>query len=139
MQAKGNLSQALTVLEQALTLAQPEGYMRVFLDEGAPMAKLLRHAGSHGIAPKYVAKLLSEFEQLSGVTPTAKQPLIEPLSERELEVLQLITDGLSNYQIAEKLVVSVGTVKAHTSSIYRKLDVNSRTQATARAKALGLL
>lgn len=136
---KGDIPQALKSLERALSLAQPEGYVRLFLDEGAPMAELLRHAGSHGIAPKYVAKLLSEFNKDAGATPAAQQPLIEPLTERELEVLCLMADGLTNQLIAKKLVVAMGTVKAHTASLYRKLDVTNRTQAVARARELGLL
>jgi ATP/maltotriose-dependent transcriptional regulator MalT len=135
----GNMPRALTVLARALTLGQSEGYVRVFLDEGAPMAKLLRHAGSHGVSPKYVAGLLSQFDREIGITPGAHQPLIEPLTVRELEVLRLLADGLSNGEIARQLVVALGTVKTHTASLYRKLDVISRTQAVARARELGLL
>jgi LuxR family maltose regulon positive regulatory protein len=129
----------LTTLTRALLLGKPEGYVRVFLDEGAPMAKLLRHAGSRGISPKYVAELLSQFDSEIGAAPAAQQPLIEPLTERELEVLRLLADGLSNQDIANKLVVALGTVKTHTASLYRKLAVTSRTQAVARARDLGLI
>ena len=135
----GDTPRALSVLGRALTLGQPEGYVRVFLDEGARMAKLLRHAGSHGVSPKYVAKLLSLFDREIGITPAMQQPLIEPLTERELDVLRLLADGLSNQAIADRLVVALGTIKAHTASLYRKLDVISRTQAVARARELGLL
>jgi LuxR family maltose regulon positive regulatory protein len=138
-QAKDDFSQALTALEWALTLAQPEGYIRVFLNEGTLMAELLRRAGSQGIKPQFVAELLSEFVQISGSEDSHWQPLIEPLSERELEILQLLADGLSNLDIAERLVITAGTVKAHTASIYRKLNVNSRSQAAAQARKLGLL
>jgi LuxR family maltose regulon positive regulatory protein len=105
------------------------------------MAELLRRAGSQGIAPNYVASLLAAWNaQPPAATPAARlQPLIEPLSERELEVLRLIADGLSNAEIASRLVVTVGTVKAHTSNLYGKLGVNTRTRAVARARALGLL
>ena len=137
--ADGDIENALLDVGETLALAEREGYVRVFLDEGAPMADLLRWAGSRGIAPKYVVILLSKFEGESGAAPVIKQPLIEPLSERELEVVSLLANGLSNQDIAEKLFVSVGTVKAHTSNIYRKLEVSSRTQAIARAKDLGLL
>lgn len=136
LQAEGEFAMALASIGMALSIAEPEGYTRVFLDEGAPMVDLLRRAGSRGIVPKYVARLLS-FE--TDVVSTTSQPLIEPLSEREIEVLGLIASGLSNQDIAEKLVLSVGTVKAHTSSIYRKLDVASRTEAVARARDLKLI
>ena len=135
----GDTPRALSVLARALTLGQSEGYTRVFLDEGAPMAKLLRHAGSHGVSPKYVAGLLSQFDREIGITLATQQPLIEPLTERELEVLRLMADGLSNQAIADRLIVALGTIKAHTASLYRKLDVISRTQAVARARELGLL
>jgi LuxR family transcriptional regulator, maltose regulon positive regulatory protein len=135
----GDMPGALTVLAKALKLGEPEGYVRIFLDEGAAMAKLLRYAGSHGVSPKYAAKLLSQFDSETGTTPNAQQPLIEPLSERELEVLRLLAEGLSNQEIAGQLVVAVGTIKAHTASLYRKLDVTSRTQAVKRARDLGLL
>lgn len=138
-QCKNDLPQALTALERALNLAQPEGYIRVFLNEGAQMAELLRRAGSQGIKPQFVAELISEFDQISSSEDFEWQPLIEPLSERELEILQLLADGLSNLDIADRLVITVGTVKAHTASIYRKLNVNSRTQAAAQARKLGLL
>jgi LuxR family maltose regulon positive regulatory protein len=111
----------------------------VFLDEGAPMANLLRHAGSHGVSPKYVAGLLSQFDTEFRSTPASQQPLIEPLTERELQVLHLLADGLSNQAIARQLVIALGTAKTHTASLYRKLDVISRTQAVARARELGLL
>jgi LuxR family maltose regulon positive regulatory protein len=134
-----DISGALATLDRGLMLGQSEGYVRVFLDEGAPMAKLLRHAGSRGISPKYVAELLSQFDSEIGITPATQQPLIEPLTERELEVLHLMADGLSNQEIASTLVVALGTAKTHTASLYRKLDVVSRTQAVARARELGLL
>jgi LuxR family maltose regulon positive regulatory protein len=135
----GDTAGALTTLARALMLGQSEGYVRVFLDEGAPMAELLRHAGSHGISSKYVAELLSQFDGEIGFTPDTQQPLIEPLTERELEVLRLLAEGLSNQEIANELVVALGTAKTHTASLYRKLDVASRTQAVARARELGLL
>jgi LuxR family maltose regulon positive regulatory protein len=135
----GDQARALRYLERALTLAAPEGYVRTFVDEGIPMVELLRHAGSHGIAPKYVVKLLSEIARASDVTPASAQPLVEPLSERELEVLRLIAAGLSNEEIARELVLALGTVKAHTASIFRKLDVRSRVQAVVRARELNLL
>jgi LuxR family maltose regulon positive regulatory protein len=109
------------------------------VDQGKTLTPLLRKAARRGIAPDYVARLLVAMAGRSGVTPAVTQPLIEPLSERETEVLRLIAAGLSNKEIAEMLVVAVGTVKAHTSSIYRKLDVGGRTQAVARARELKLI
>jgi len=139
LQAVGNTAEALDALERALEIAQPEGYVRVFLDEGPLMFELLRYAGSRGIESHYVAKILSEVKQESDLPLHEQQPLIDPLSDRELELLQLLADGLSNQEIAEQLIIAVGTVKAHTVSIYRKLNVNSRMQAVARARDLRLL
>ena len=113
------------------------------------MAKLLRLAASRGIAKKYVRKLLASFHRSRPSTgPQSKKipaeglvapsPLVEPLTERELEVLQLIVDGMSNREIAEKLIIGEGTVKTHINNIYSKLDVKSRTQAIARISELKL-
>jgi LuxR family maltose regulon positive regulatory protein len=126
-------------LDRALSLAQPEGYVRTFLEEREPMARLLRHAGSQGIAPSYVSHLLSAFPETPGATPPSAQPLIEPLSERELQVLRLLSAGKSNQEIADRLVLATGTVKRHLYNIYGKLNVSSRTQCAARARELGLL
>jgi LuxR family maltose regulon positive regulatory protein len=131
--------QALAYLSEALNMAQPEGYVRIFVDQGRALVPLLRRAAHEGVAPGYVARLLSAMAESSGAPPSLAQPLIEPLSERELEVLSLIAAGLSNSRIAEKLMVAVGTVKAHTSSIYGKLGVRNRTQAVARARELKLI
>jgi LuxR family maltose regulon positive regulatory protein len=132
--------EALDALQRALVLAEPEGYVRTFVDEGAPMLALLREAAARGIATGYVNKLLtaSGVSEYEGVG-LADQTLIDPLSERELEVLHLIAAGLSNREIAERLVVAVSTVKTHINNIYRKLDVSKRTQAVARARELELL
>jgi len=135
LQAQGKDDQALTVLERALSFAEPEGYLRTFIDEGAPMAALLRTAASRGIALDYVSKLLAAFGKVA--FPSA--PLVEPLSERELEVLRLLAAGLSNREIAAELFLAIGTVKKYTSNIYGKLNVHKRTQAVARARELGLL
>jgi LuxR family maltose regulon positive regulatory protein len=147
LHALGDTSTALTALERSLALTEPEGFMRVYLNEGAPMAALLREAAARGIQAEYVNKLLDEFRVWeygsAGRTPTPPHPqtltLPDPLSPRERDVLQLISQGLSNKDIAEKLVIALNTVKRHTSSIYAKLDVKSRTQAVARARELGLL
>jgi LuxR family maltose regulon positive regulatory protein len=132
---------ALTALGHALSLAEPGGFVRVFVDEGQPMARLLYATAARGIAPQYTGKLLAAFPDAE---PAARprQPkvqMIEPLSERELEVLQLIAEGLSNKEIAQQLVLSLPTVKWHTSNIYGKLAVRNRTQAVAKARTLGIL
>lgn len=138
-QAMDDLPQALDSLKQALTLAQPEGYIRVFVNQGKPVAELLRRAGTQGIEPHFVAGLLPEIDQISASSPAEAQPLIDPLTKRELELLQLLAAGLSNAEIADQLVITVGTVKAHTASIYQKLNVNRRSQAVARARELNIL
>jgi len=147
---------ALAPLSRALALAEPGGYVRLFVNEGLPMAQLLHLARSKAATPHkaYLDKLLDAFPAKMAVNqPTTEQRgllsvslegtdtplLIEPLSDRETEVLRLIAAGLSNRKIAEELVITVGTAKTHANNIYRKLDVNSRTQAVARATELGLL
>jgi LuxR family maltose regulon positive regulatory protein len=133
-QAHGDTGGTLASLKRALTLAEPEGYVRTFVDEGTPMAALLRQALVRGIAPRYVGRLLAAFGE-----PAAAQPLPEPLTGRELEVLRLIVAGLTNQEIADQLVISVATVKRHITNIYGKLGVSHRTQAVARAQELDLL
>jgi LuxR family maltose regulon positive regulatory protein len=127
--------EALSALAQALSLAEPEGFVRIFLDEGAPMVALLRRAVAQDLHAPYALHLLGAL----GEAPAIPQPLIEPLSERELEVLRRVVAGYSNQEIAQDLVVAVSTVKRHISNIYGKLEVGSRTQAVARARELGLL
>lgn len=127
---------ALDALQQALAPAEPEGYARLFLDLGEPMRALLRQAAARGIAPGYVSRLLTAF----GPSPQAgAQPLLEPLSERELSVLRLLAKGLSNPEIGARLFISLPTVKSHTRNIYGKLGVHSREEAVARAEALGII
>jgi LuxR family maltose regulon positive regulatory protein len=120
-------------------MAQSEGYVRIFVDQGKALVPLLRRAAHKGITPGYVARLLSAMAGSPRAAPSLAQPLIEPLSEREIEVLQFLAAGKSNQAIAAELVLSVGTVKAHTSNIYGKLGVHSRTQAVARARELKLI
>ncbi|HEY3341304.1 MAG TPA: LuxR C-terminal-related transcriptional regulator, partial [Anaerolineae bacterium] len=141
----------LDALEQALQLGEQEGYIRVFIDEGDVMQRLLTMLGRqsmHVLPPHqraYLARLLQAFPaspSTSDLAPAAARPaegLIEPLSERELEIVRLIAAGMNTRAIAGKLIVAPGTVKAHLASIYRKLDVHSRTQALATARVLGLL
>ncbi|MBN2393525.1 MAG: hypothetical protein JXR84_22520 [Anaerolineae bacterium] len=143
---RGDLAQALSALHQALVLAEPEGYTRIFLDEGPPLAELLRLGAQRDVwrTPRLIAhadRLLDAFpDYTTEVTvPFLPSGLIEPLSEREMEVLRLLNDGLSNRQIAEELIVTVGTVKTHVHNIYGKLGVKRRTEAIARARDLHLL
>jgi len=135
-QAQGDIAQAMTALEHALTLAAPSGYVRIFLDEGEPMAQLLYRAVERGIAPEHAGRLLAAFPALEA-KPHAE--MVEPLSERELDVLRLIAEGLSNQEIARRLHLSLSTVKWHTGNIYGKLGVKNRTQAVAKARSLGIL
>ncbi len=137
-QALGQSEKVLSALGRALALAEPEGYVRIFVDEGRAVARLLYEAASRGIKPEYTGRLLAAFPTAG--PPAPKQAgLVEPLSERELEVLRLIAEGLSNEEAAQRLVLSLPTIKWHASNIYGKLGVKSRTEAVARAKALGIL
>ncbi len=136
--AQGDTSLALAPLARALALAEPEGFVRVFVDEGPPMAALLHEAAEHGIAPKFVGQLRAAFGQADGKTPMT-QPLIEPLSDREIEVLRLLDTELSGPEIARKLMVSLNTLHTHTKRIYGKLGVNNRRAAVRRAETLDLL
>jgi len=144
-QAGDDTAQAMTALEKALTLAEPGGFIRIFVDEDPPMARLLYEALTRGIAPDYARRLLAAFptaepEQTGpSKTQAPQSELVEPLSERELEVLQLIAEGLTNPEIASRLFLALNTVKAHTRNIYGKLGVNSRTQAVTQAQRFGLL
>ena len=121
-----------TTSRRAMALAEPEGYVRVFVAEGAPMTALLEAAVAHGISPAYARRLLAAGER------PRKQPLAEPLSERELEVLRLLGTDLDGPGIAAELVVALSTVRSHTKSIYAKLGVNSRRSAVRRGQELGL-
>jgi len=130
---------ALVPLSKALAFGEPEGFVRVFIDERAAMAPLLYGAVERGISPHYAGRLLARLTEPETVARADAEALIEPLSERELEVLGLIARGLSNAEIAQALVIALSTVKGHTTNIYGKLAVRTRTQAVARARALGLL
>jgi LuxR family maltose regulon positive regulatory protein len=163
-QAHGEDEQALAALGRALALAEPEGYVRVFLDEGPPMVRLLHQAVARCLARgptlDYARSLLAAFDskttddgwRTNRLQPSAAPRLrgrrlssshvpvgVEPLSDRELEVLRLIAEGLTNREIASRLFLAQSTVKVHTRNIYGKLDVHSRTQAVARARELGLM
>jgi LuxR family maltose regulon positive regulatory protein len=143
----GNVSEALEVLHRALVLAEPGGFVRIFVDEGPDMAELLtkykiemeksQKRSAARFSRAYIRKLLVAFK--AETPPQKVKILTEPLSEREIEVLLLIAAGFSNQVIADKLFISLNTVRTHTKNIYTKLDVHSRTQAIARAKELGFL
>jgi LuxR family maltose regulon positive regulatory protein len=153
--AYGEKAKAVELLGEALVLAQPGGFIRIFVDERAPMAHLLSDAVARGVMPDYVGKLLAVFEAEEQPILAGRQagpgkaegtsyrppvqPLIEPLSQRELEVLRLIAQGLSNREIGERLFLALDTVKGHNRRIYDKLQVQSRTEAIARAHELDLL
>ncbi|MCB0239198.1 MAG: LuxR family transcriptional regulator, partial [Anaerolineae bacterium] len=123
----------MAVLEQSLAMAEPLGFLQIFMDEGPPMAILLYQALTRGIAPEYVRRLLAAFPAVEAKEPARSetQPsdsgLIEPLSEREIEVLQLVAAGLTNQEIAGRLFLSQHTVKVHARNIYGKLGVKNRT------------
>ena len=136
---QGNSIGAMQLLENALVLAEPEGYIRIFVDEGAPMVELLRSLVADGISQRYATRLLSAFDKdiLSG--KNSPVVLAEPLTKREREVLLLLSSGVSNKDIANKFQISLSTAKTHLRRIYRKLDVHNRTQAVAKAGELGLL
>jgi LuxR family maltose regulon positive regulatory protein len=144
-QAQGNKEQAVEALVRAL--AEPGGRIRTFVDEGPPMAHLVSAAGTCGVMPDYIGRLLAAFDakpaqrddntRLSPDVPD--QPLIEPLSRREVEVLRLIAQGCSNQEISERLFLALSTVKGHNRVIFDKLQVQRRTEAVARARELGLL
>ena len=146
-QMQEDIPAALPSLERALKLAEPEGYMRIFIDEGSSVAKLIREANARGVLPSYTYKLLSVFELedqgLDVETAPSAAPvstsLIEPLSQRELDILRLFKTELSGPEIARELVIALSTVRTHTKSIYSKLNVNDRRAAVKRAAELNLI
>jgi LuxR family maltose regulon positive regulatory protein len=145
----GEKYKAAQLLGEALALAEPGGFIRIFVDEGPPMAQLLSEAAARGIMPDYSGKLLAVFEaegqksdadsDLHPASAPGVQPLLEPLTPREQEVLHLIAAGHSNPEIAAQLFIAVTTVKTHVKHIYGKLQVTNRFQAVTRAKDLNLL
>ena len=145
-QTYGDTSHAVSALEEAITLAEPEGYIRLFADEGPKLAGLLRRAYASGISGDYVSKLMAACDiasewrtQSKGAGAISALILPEPISDRELEILNLISQGISNREAAEHFVVATSTVKKHLENIYGKLGVHNRTQAVARARELSLL
>jgi LuxR family maltose regulon positive regulatory protein len=144
LQAQGNVSQALASLERALALAEPEGYVRIFVDEGEPMRSLIekRSRSQDKTFPAYVDKLMAAFAPPTAIlqpkTNDLRSTIIEPLSERELEVLKLLGTELSGPEIAQQLIVSLNTLRTHTKNIFNKLGVNNRRAAVHRAEELNL-
>jgi LuxR family maltose regulon positive regulatory protein len=144
-QSGDETNRALVTIEKALNLGETRGFCRIFADEGPSMARLLYNALDRGIAPDYVSRLLQAFpvdkpkQVESPMIDGSGSNYIEPLSEREIEVLQLIAEGLTNPEIATKLILSLYTVKTHARNIYSKLGVNNRIQAVDKAKTLGIL
>jgi len=141
----GDKDQAVQLLCDALALAAPGGLIRLFVDEGPLMAQLLSEAEAIGMMPDYTGKLLAVLEadaqkrEHTSSLPPPAQPLIEPLSPRELEVLHLMAAGLSNQEMCERLFLALSTVKGHNRNIFGKLQVQRRTEAVARARELRLL
>ncbi|NMB87446.1 MAG: hypothetical protein GYA17_03735 [Chloroflexi bacterium] len=142
-QARGDDSLALPPLQRALALAAPQGYVRLFVDEGPPVARMLAEAARLETEPGYVHTLLAAFESApaeeSAPQAAPAGRLVEPLSQRELEILRLIAQGLSNRQIGARLFLALPTVKGHNRNIFGKLQAQNRTEAIARARQLGLL
>jgi LuxR family maltose regulon positive regulatory protein len=133
---------ALKMLAIAMSLAEPNGFVRIFVDQGAPMARLLSQAAAQGIMRDYSEKLLAAFEsewKLYVVKAPPKQVLNEPLSQREMDVLKLVAQGLSNQDISDRLAIALDTVKGHNRSSYSKLQAKRRTEAIAKARELGLI
>jgi LuxR family transcriptional regulator, maltose regulon positive regulatory protein len=147
LRAHGEKDEAAQLLGDALALAEPEGYVRIFVDEGMPMAQVLSEAAAHGIMPDYIGTLLAAFaaeaqkseDRSSLPAAPPAQSVSETLSQREIEVLRLIAQGLSNREISGRLFLALDTVKGHNRKIFGKLRVQRRTEAIARARALGLL
>jgi LuxR family maltose regulon positive regulatory protein len=145
-QAQGDITTALTPLENALTLAEPEDYVRTFVNEGLAMTNLLREAVARGITPAYAERLLACGAKRQKSADEARLPnssaapaMLEPLTQRELDVLRLFKTELSGPEIADQLVIALSTVRTHTKSIYRKLSVTNRRAAVKQAIALNLL
>ena len=144
---------AMDALELSLVTAEPEGFVRIYLDEGAPAARLLYEAGTRGIAPDHVRRLLAAFGQIESdsaatgaettqapVGSVGAQPVaLDALSKREIEVLRLLAEGLSTQDVGDRLFISPHTIKAHSRSIYAKLESHNRVEAIAKARSLGLL
>jgi LuxR family maltose regulon positive regulatory protein len=137
--ARGSAADAIKSLHGALELGEPGGYLRAFLDEGAELAPLLRHAAARGGQRDYAQRVLAELDGAPAAEPLPRGGASEALSEREVEVLRLVAAGLANREIGERLFISEKTVKTHLSNILGKLGAANRTQAVEQAHRLGLL
>jgi len=142
LDAQGDINQALPSMERALVLAEPQGFVRIFLDNGNPIIHLLKVAARRNIAADYAIKLLNLID--TNTRPDApnlsSSPLlVDPLSDRELEVLHLMAQDLSYKEIADQIMVSLNTVRTHVKNIYSKLMVHKRSEAVAKARELNLL
>jgi LuxR family maltose regulon positive regulatory protein len=137
-QALGDIPAAVGFVDRAVTLAEPEGYIRVFADQGPPMTSLLRAAAKQAPRRDYIRRLLAAVSRIEHSGPT-EQALIEPLSERELDVLRLLGSELDGPAIARELMVSLNTMRTHTKNIYAKLAVTNRRAAVRRAAELNLV
>jgi LuxR family maltose regulon positive regulatory protein len=143
--AQGEKDKAVQLLGDALAMAEPGGFIRIFVDEGLPMARLLSEAAAQGVMPDYLSRLLAAFPDfvtkstLQSKIQNLQSKIVEPLSQREVEVLRLIAQGLSNDEIGKRLFLALDTVKGHNRRIFDKLQVQRRTEAVARARELGLL
>jgi LuxR family maltose regulon positive regulatory protein len=137
LQVQGRTEDAIEKLSRAVSLAEPENHMGVFIRMGEDLTDLLRNVAARGCAVDFVRRLLTAIEERTSAR--SLPGLVEPLSERELEVLRLVAVGLSNRQIASQLVLSEATVKKHINNIYGKLNAHKRTEAVACARELGLL
>jgi len=147
-QERGEPEKAIDSLKNSISLAAPQGYQRIFLEAGKPAWQLLGSPPLQDFNPPFVSRLLAAFAEpgiqskpavTSAIQPPTINPLVEPLSERECEVLKLIAAGYTNRQIANELVVSLDTVKKHTTHIYGKMGVKNRTQAIAMAREIKLI
>jgi LuxR family maltose regulon positive regulatory protein len=137
LHAHGEKNQAVHLLIEALELAEPGGFIRIFIDEGLPIEPLLSEAAAHGRLPDYIEMLLAACETEKKKSGADSALLLEPLTQRELEVLQLIALGLSNREIGERLFLALDTVKGHNRRLFEKLHVHRRTEAIALARKLG--
>ncbi len=141
-QARNDIPAALAALARALNLAEAEGYVRIFVGRGSPIRTLLAEAAAADVSPVYVRRLraaLGESEVNTPISHSSSQPLVEPLSDRELDVLKRLSSEMSGPEIAQTLMISLNTLRTHTKNIYSKLGVNSRRAAVSQAQELGLI
>jgi LuxR family maltose regulon positive regulatory protein len=142
LDAQGDINQALPYLERALELAEPQGFIRIFLTMGTPIIRLLKEAAKRDIAVDYVIELLNQIDtstQPDSPNLSSSPLLVDPLTDRELEVLHLMAQDLSYKEIADQIMVGLNTVRTHVKNIYSKLMVHKRSQAIAKARELHLL